>query len=119
MPEEGKGVAKQAVRLSPMAYSHILTELAHSHCLLRQHGEAIAVLKNVLADRSFWRSARSLLVYAFWESGATDEAKSEAAELLRGAARFSLAQWAKCHPYRNPDDLERYMSALKSAGLPE
>ncbi len=119
LPEEGKGVARQAVRLSPMAYSHILTELAHAHCLLRQHDEAIAVLKNVLADRPFWRSARSLLVYAFWESGATDEAKSEAAELLRGAARFSLAQWAKCHPYRNPDDLERYMSALSNAGLPE
>ncbi len=102
-----------------MAYSHILTELAHAHCLLRQHDEAIAVLKNVLADRPFWRSARALLVFALWESGATDEAKSEAAELLRGAVRFSLAQWAKCHPYRNPDDLERYMSALKSAGLPE
>ena len=36
LPEQGMSVAKQAVRLSPMAYGNALTELGHSHCLLAE-----------------------------------------------------------------------------------
>ena len=102
-----------------MAYSNALTELAHSHCLLGQYDEAIAVLRRVLAETSFWRSARALLVLALYESGNVEEARSEANEILRAAPRFLLSQWAKSHPYSRQEDLDRYIGALRSSGLPE
>jgi len=119
LPEQGISVAKQVIRLSPMAYSNHMTELGHSHCLLGNHDEAIAILKGVLAEKPFWRSARALLVFALHEAGQVEKAQSEANEILRAAPRFSLVQWAGRHPYRRPDDLERYMGALRNAGLPE
>ena len=119
MPEQGMSVAKQAIRLSPMAYGNSLTELGHSHCLLGHYDEAIAVLKQVLADIPFWRTARALLLVALYESGRLEDARVEANEVLRAAPRFSLRQWADCHPYRRQDDLNRYIGALRSSGLPE
>jgi TolB-like protein len=119
LPEQGMSVAKQAVRLSPMAYSNSLTELGHSHCLLGQYDKAIAILRQVLAETPFWRSARALLVLALHESGKIEEARSEANEILRAAPRFSLGRWAESHPYGRPEDLDRYIGALRSSGLPE
>ena len=119
LPEQGMSLAKQAIRLSPMAYGNYLTELGHSHCLLGQYDEAIAVLRPVLADLPFWRTTRALLVLALYESSRLGDARTEANEVLRAAPRFSLSRWADCHPYRRQDDLDRYINALRNSGLPE
>ncbi len=119
LAEQGMSVAKQAVRLSPMAYSNSLTELGHSHCLLGQYEEATVVLRRVLAETPFWRSARALLVLALHETGMVEEARSEANEILRAAPRFSLTRWAESHPYGRQEDLNRYIGALRNSGLPE
>ena len=117
LPDQGMSVAKQAVRISPMAYSNALTELGHAHCLFGQYDRAIAVLNRVLATTPYWRSARAMLVFALTESGRADEARSQVNEILRAAPRFSLTRWAESHPYRQPEDLARYVDALRSAGL--
>ena len=119
LAEQGVSVAKQVVRLSPMAYSNSLTELGHSHCLLGQYEEATVVLRRVLAETPFWRSARALLVLALHETGKVEEARSEANEILRAAPRFSLTRWAESHPYGRRQDLDRYIGALRNSGLPE
>ncbi len=119
LPEQGMSVAKQAVRLSPMAYGNALTELGHSRCLLGQYDEAIEILKQVLAETPFWRSARALLILALLESGKVEEARSEAKEVLRAAPRFSLSRWIESQPYGRQEDHDRYIGALRSSGLPE
>ena len=119
LPEKGMSVAKQAIRLSPMAYGNYLTELGHSHCLLGQYDEAIAVLRPVLADLPFWRTTRALLVLALYESSRLGDARTEANEVLRAAPRFSLSRWADCPPSRRKDDLVRFINARRNSGLPE
>jgi TolB-like protein/Flp pilus assembly protein TadD len=119
LPHDGVSVAKQAVRLSPMAYSNFLIELGHAHCLLGQYDKAISLLLKVLAETPFWRAVRALLIFALFEIGRIDEARAEAAKLVRSAPRFSLKAWATCHPYRHQADLEHYIGALHEAGLPE
>ncbi len=76
-------------------------------------------MRRVLAETPFWRSARALLVFALAESGREEEARSEASEILRAAPRFSLDRWAESHPYRRQEDLDRYIGALRDAGLPD
>jgi TolB-like protein/class 3 adenylate cyclase/tetratricopeptide (TPR) repeat protein len=119
LAEQGLSFAKHAVRLSPMSYSNSLTELGHSYCLLGRYDEAIAILRQVLTEVPYWRSAHALLVLTLHESGRVEEARSQANAILRAAPRFSLNRWAESHPYRRKEDLERYIGALRSSGLPE
>ena len=118
LPDQGMSVAKQAIRLSPMAYSNALTELGHAHCLMGQYKEATTVLKRALHLAPFWRSARALLVLALHESGLSEQAEAEAQEILRAAPHFSVGNWVNCHPYRRKEDVEDYTNALRLAGLP-
>jgi len=73
----------------------------------------------VLADTPFWRTAWALLVLALYESSRLEDARTEENEVLPAAPRFSMRWWADCHPYRRQDDLDRYISALRSSGPPE
>ena len=48
-----------------------------------------------------------------------EDAKAEAAEVLRIDPKFSLESYRKGRLYKNPEDLDRVIDALRKAGLPE
>jgi adenylate cyclase len=48
-----------------------------------------------------------------------DQAKSTAEQIVASNPSFSLASYAKSQPYKNPAQLDRVISALREAGLPE
>ncbi len=54
-------------------------------------------------------------IYSF--SGRDEEARAEAAEALRINHRFSLKKWEKRVTYKNKEDGERGIRALRKAGL--
>ena len=49
--------------------------------------------------------------------GREEETRAEAAEVLRIHPKFSVEKWAKELTYKNQDDNERFISALRKAGL--
>jgi adenylate cyclase len=51
--------------------------------------------------------------------GHEQEARAEAAEVLRINPKFSLEYIKKTTPYKNRADLERLIEAGRKAGLPE
>jgi hypothetical protein len=55
------------------------------------------------------------MAYSF--SGRDEEARVEAAEVLRIYPKFSLNKFAKKVGYKNQEDKERLISALSKAGL--
>ena len=77
------------------AYKEVITGIIQHH-----HGRVVdASGDNVLADRQ-------------------EEARSEAAEVLRQYPEFSLERFAKTFPWKNKDDVERYIiEPLRKAGL--
>ena len=49
--------------------------------------------------------------------GREKEAHTEAAEVLKVDPEFSLERYAKILPYKNKADTDRYVDALRKAGL--
>jgi adenylate cyclase len=61
--------------------------------------------------------AHVLLAAAYSEVGREDEARAEAAEVLRLSPQYSLDVMRQRWPYKDPVQLERLLVALRKAGL--
>jgi adenylate cyclase len=51
--------------------------------------------------------------------GDLDKAKEYAAKLLELKPDFTIEGWAKALPYKDKEDLDHELNALRKAGLPE
>ena len=117
-PEAALIASRHAIKLSPrMSYN--LLELGHASCLLGHYEDALVALRQLLADRPYWQSARALIVVAFVGLGRMKEAREQAQEMLKINPGFSLASWSEMQPYKRASDLELYMDNLRRGGLPE
>jgi len=54
---------------------------------------------------------------AYIKRGREDEARAEAAEVLRMSPNFSVEAWGQMLPHKDPAVLERGLAALRKAGL--
>jgi tetratricopeptide (TPR) repeat protein len=94
--------------------------LRHFAVALRDTGryeEAIVQLKKAIE-----REPRDIMSYVVLAStynmaGREKEAREAAAEVLRINPKFSLEQFAKIHPYKDPAAKDRYIESLRKAGL--
>ena len=82
-----------------------------------QYEEALVPLKKVLALNPNSGAAHRMLAVCYAELGRLDEARAEVAEVLRLNPNYSL-EWVRQNmPYKDPADLERWIAALRKAGL--
>jgi len=58
-----------------------------------------------------------LLIKEFSRSRRDEEARAEAEEILRLNPKFSLESYAKTIPHKNQAQIDRYINALRKAGL--
>jgi hypothetical protein len=58
-----------------------------------------------------------VLTSVYSMAGREIEARGAAAEVLKINPRFSLEQFAKIHPYKDPAIKNRYIDSLRQAGL--
>ena len=56
---------------------------------------------------------------AFAQLGQVEEARGEAAEVLRINPAFTIESWKRTAPFKDPKDLEHLIDGLRKAGLPE
>jgi adenylate cyclase len=115
--EESIPEYKIAVRLNPIPPNNYLFSLCLSYGYAGQYEEAIT-----WGEKAIRQEPNSLLAHLFmaqvysW-SGRDEEARVEAAEVLRIRPKFSLKKWEKKLKYKNQEDIERAISALRKAGL--
>ena len=115
--EESISFFQSAIRLNPIPPN---TYLRHFAVALRDTGryeEAIVQLKKAIE-----REPRDIMSYVVLAStynmaGREKEAREAAAEVLRINPKFSLEQFAKIHPYKDPAAKDRYIESLRKAGL--
>jgi tetratricopeptide (TPR) repeat protein len=84
------GLAEKAMRLDPANREFYLGSLGGSYAFMGRYREAIPLLKRYL---SVWPNAvgyRLVLAYAYSESGDTEQARAEAAEIQRLSPQLSV-----------------------------
>jgi TolB-like protein len=118
-PEEAVPLAKQSLRLSPVAQTFFPEVLATAHYLCRRHEEAMTTACEALALAPDSVDARVVLAASFVETGRLDAAQQAAREILSIDPRLTLKRFAASRPYRDPATLARLVDSLRRAGLPD
>jgi adenylate cyclase len=116
-PEEAIVMLKRATRLNPLPPNWYLFSLGQAYRLTGQYEEAIAVYKRALHRNPDDMLAHAGLAATYSLLEREEEAHAEAAEVLRINPKFSLDHLAKTMPFKNQTDTERYIDALRKAGL--
>ena len=108
---------KKAIRLDPIRPTLYYLQLGHIYRNVRRYEEAISELKKALHRNPDNLLAHLHLAGSYSSLGREEEARAEAAEVLRIDPKFSLDYFAKTLPYKNQADTERLIDALRKAGL--
>jgi len=108
---------EKGIRLNPIPPVFYLHGLGLAYAWTGRYEEAIAELKKAIHNEPDSPYGRLFATVAYSLAGRDEEARTEAAELLRLNPKFSLQKWGKSLKYKNQDDQERFFNALRKAGL--
>jgi len=114
--EESIPEYKIAIRLNPIPPNNYLFGIATSYAQTGQYEEAITWGKKAIRQNPNDFLAQIILTGILSSSGRDEEARAQAAEVLRIQPKFSLEKWAK--RIKGPDK-EKIIDNLRKAGLPE
>ena len=116
-PRKALRLIQQAMRLNPHYPPRYLFALGHTYRILGRTEDAITVLRQSLARNPNLMPSRFQLAAAYSEAGLEEEARNQAAELLRMSPHYSVEQAKQTIPYKDPAVMDRYLTALRKAGL--
>jgi adenylate cyclase len=104
---------KKAIRLNPVPPHIYLYSLGLSYGMTGQYDEAVPWCEKAVrqAPDSLWARIMMTVVYSL--SGRDEEARAEAAEVLRIKPKYTVKRGA----YKRKEDTERFVGALQKAGL--
>lgn len=114
-PESGADLVRQAMRLNPYHpnwYWNVLGRCLHS---AGDYKAAIPVFEGVI-NPQFWTNVYLAACYA--AAGNSDKAAEHRARALAQRPDFTIEGFTHYLPYRNPEDLRRYVETLRAAALP-
>jgi adenylate cyclase len=116
-PEEAIGLIEKAMRLNPHYPPFYLFLLGEAYRSTGRYEEAIAAYKRALTRNPNILPAHLCLAICYAELGRLEEARAEAAEVLRLNPKYSLEVLRQQSPYKDQAVLERMLAALRKAGL--
>ena len=117
--EEALSWLEKAIRLDPIPMNWFITCVGLCYLHTGRVEKAAEEFKKVLHRNPKDLTALVRLVVAYSLLDQQQEARSSAAELLRLNPKFTIASVKKAWPYKNKEDLDLNMNALRKAGLPE
>src|SRR5712692_9768623 len=106
-PAEAVGLVEKAMRLDPRNRDFYLYFEGWSYTLMGRYREAISILKRHLASYPNSFAAHDQLIVDYSELGREDEARAEAAEVLRISPHFSLDELKRTSPQKDQTVLNR------------
>jgi adenylate cyclase len=119
--EEAITMGEKAIRLHPFCPWYYPFYLGMSYRMAGRYEEALTLYKQALSQAQK-ENSNPLYIYigladVYSEMGHLKEAHIQAKEILRIAPTFSLENWSKTEPFKDPANLERRLVALRKAGL--
>jgi adenylate cyclase len=115
--EESIPEYKTAIRLNPIPPNNHLWSLGLSYAYTEQYEEAIKWCEKAVRQEPNDLLARMMMTVVYSLSGRDEEARTEADEVLRIQPKFSLEKYEKKVTYKREVDKERFLGALRKAGL--
>jgi len=116
-PREAIPLFEKAIRLNPFGPPWYFLSFGNSYRLTGQYQEAITQYKKVLRIAPNNIFAHIGLAATYSLLGRDEEAHAEAEEVLRLNPKFSLESYAKMLPFKNQAQTDRFIEALRKAGL--
>ena len=86
---------------------------------LKRYGEAVRSFRECASRLPNQQWPHIWLAGAYAQSGQLEEARAEAAEVLRINPGFTIQRHKRIFVYKDPKDLEHRLDGLRKAGLPE
>jgi len=121
--EEAIALIKKGMRITPHYPAFYLNHLGRPYFQTGRYEEALTIYKQLLARSRKGEynplPAHLNLAGTYIMLGREEEARAHAAEVLRINPNLSLEWVRKASFYKDPAHLERVLSALHKAGLPE
>ena len=116
--EEALSMARKAVSLKPAPEPYFYDNLGVSYRMMEQYEEAIAAFKKAIDIWPEYVCPHFGLTAAYSMAGREEDARAEAAEVLRINPKITLEDIAKNGYYNSQKaDKERFINALRKAGL--
>ena len=116
-PEEAITLFKKAIRLNPIPPNYYIRYLGESYRLAGRYEEAIAEYEKSLEQSPDDLLTHVYLAIIYIALGREQEARAEAAEVLRIDPGFTLGHFSKTLPYKNQSDIDFAIASLRKAGL--
>jgi adenylate cyclase len=113
-------VLEACLWLDPLYASLASVVLGMAHYMLKQYAQASLVLRECVSRWPNLRAGHVMLAATYARLGRIDEARAEAAEVLRIQPSYTIAGTARLiAPFKQPEDDKHYCDGLRLAGLPE
>ncbi len=116
-PREAIPLAKQSIRLSPVAQTFFPEVLATAYYLCGQFEEAMTAANEALALAPDSIDSRVVLAAALVETRRLDAAQEIGREIASLDPDFTLERFTASRPYRDPAPLKQLVEALRQAGV--
>ncbi len=115
--EESIIYGKKSIRHAPFPPLTSFHWLGRAYFMTGQFDEAILTFEKALDRNPNYLPAHAFHAASYSSLGLETKAAAAAKEVLRINPKFSLGSYAKTLPYKNKADIERYITALRKAGL--
>jgi len=115
--EEAIASFKQAMRLNPIPPVFYLIHMGVAYARTEDYDEAVALCEKAVHREPDNLMARMFLTANYGLAGRAEEARVEAAEVIRISPKFSVENVSKTWPFKNQAAKERFLEVMRNAGL--
>jgi adenylate cyclase len=112
-------VLEADIRLDPFQPFLASVLMGQANYLLKRYADAVRVFRECASRLPYLQWPHLWLASAYAQLGQFEEARTEAAEVLRITPGFTIERYKHLTVYRDPKDAEHRLDGLRKAGLPE
>jgi adenylate cyclase len=118
-PARAVKVLEAHMRLDPFYEPYAPGIFGFACYLLKRHAEALPHLRECVSRAPNMRAGRLFLTATYAQLGQLDNARSEAAEVLRIDPSYTIDRSPVVTCLKRPEDFQHFWDGLRKAGLPE
>ena len=112
-------VLEAYMRLDPFYVPMCSGMLGWAHYMLKQYAQALPKLRDCVFRMPRFRSGHVFLAATYAQLGLLEEARAEAAEILRITPEWTIGISTRLVGFKYPVDRDHYVDGLRKVGLPE